>query len=91
MRNEPLSGMMKHSPLKQDKKADKNYEKMLRKMGGDSVSDTLVSGVSIDQATADKKASFNYRQANPKGQTSKSKTTYNRKTKKYTTYKVGPK
>jgi len=88
MRNSPLKAFA--SPLKQSKKTDKDYEKMLRKMGGNSTSDTLVSGSSIDQATANKKANFNYRQASDKPYKNE-KTTQNRKTGKYTTYKVGPK
>tara|TARA_R110000824_G_C14857364_1_gene640771 strand:- start:320 stop:595 length:276 start_codon:yes stop_codon:yes gene_type:complete len=91
MRNKPLPGMMKHSPLKQDELSPRQYEKLLRKMGGDSSSDTLVVGQSMDQNIANKKANINYRQANPRGHTSDSLTKYNKKEDKYTTYKVGPK
>jgi len=67
-----------------------DYEKKLNEMGGNSTSDTLVSGYSIDQATANKKANFNYRQASDKPYKNE-KTTYTKSKNKYTTYKVGPK
>ena len=79
-----------NSPVKQSKKTDIDYEKMLNEMGGNSVSDTLVSGSSKSESTANKKANFNYRQASNKPYKNE-KTTQNTKTGKYTTYKVGPK
>ncbi len=69
---------------------DNDYEALLAQMGGNSVSDTLVSGSSKSQSTANKKANFYYRQASSKPYKNE-KTTYNKSTGKYTTYKVGPK
>ena len=66
------------------------YEELLSKMGGNTASDTLVMGSSINQATANKKASFNYRQATDMPYTNE-RTVQDTNTDKYTTYRVGPK
>jgi hypothetical protein len=70
--------------------SSRKYEKLLDKLGGNPESDTLVSGSSIDQATAIKKAKFNYNQATNVPFTDQI-TKYNKKTGKYTTYFSGPK
>ena len=90
MRNSPLKAFA--SPLKQSKKTDKDYEKILNEMGGNSASDTLVSGSSKSESLSKKKANFNYGQVKSgKLPYNKEKLTLNTKTGKYTTYKVGPK
>ena len=70
--------------------SSRKYKKLLTNLGGNLASDTLVSGSSIDQATAIKKAKFNYNQATNIPFTDQV-TKYNKKTGKYTTYYAGPK
>jgi len=69
-----------------------DYEKTLSDMGGNSTSDTLVSGSSINQSTANKKANlFDEDGKRVHWPYKNEKTTQNTKTGKYTTYRVGPK
>tara|TARA_R100001530_G_C4221261_1_gene130027 strand:- start:241 stop:567 length:327 start_codon:yes stop_codon:yes gene_type:complete len=90
------------SPLKQEltrkqKKAQKKEQKMYNQMLEDlnvSASDTLVTGSSVDQATAKKKALANYRAAHSIDSPRINPITdedyaYDRKTKKYTAYVKG--
>ena len=93
-----------NSPLKQEltkkqKRAKKKEQKMYNQMLEDlnvGTSDTLVTGSSIDQVTAKKKALANYRAAHPIDSKrinpiTDEDYTLNRKTGKYTAYIKGPK
>ena len=85
-----MSGPFKMKGWSPFTQTDKEYKKMMKKLNV-SESDTLVSGSSIDHATSVKKANANLRAANPRAQKKNTKTTYNKKTGKYTSYVVGPK